>query len=152
MGVGEIVLVSVVAFVLLVLGPILLVTVTWLRRLRDAALQEALALGEPLRLEPQAHLVGRTSLGVGQARGNGCLSLTRDRLLFVQWVPRRTIAIDRSSITSVSRVDSHLGKRTGTPFLLVAWEDDTGADSAAFRVVDLDAWERAIDARAQVPG
>ena len=84
--------------------------------------------------------------------GVGEIVLTRDRLIFVQWTPRRTIEIPRSSIRSVSRVDSHLGKRTGTPFLLVAWEDDTGADSAAFRVVDLDAWERAIDARAQVPG
>jgi hypothetical protein len=143
-GVAEIVVIAVVAVVLFVLGPILLVSVKWLRRLRDTALAEAVALGDPVCIEPQAHLVGLGSLGVTQARGNGCLSLTADRLIFVQWVPRRTISVRRSAIRSVSRVDSHLGKRTGTPFLRVDWADDDGADNAAFRVVDLDAWERAL--------
>jgi hypothetical protein len=52
------------------------------------------------------------------------------------WLPRRELAIRRSSITAVDTADSHLGKRIGRPLLRVAFDDDV----AAWWVRELDRW------------
>lgn len=91
---------------------------------------------EPILVEESANYFGRRSAGRFQIRGNGCLALGEDQLVFVQWLPRRDLVIRRSAITAVDTVDSHLGKRVGRPLLRVAFDDDV----AAWWVHDLDRW------------
>lgn len=91
---------------------------------------------EPILVAENANYFGRRSAGRFQIRGNGCLALGEDQLVFVQWLPRRDLVIRRSAITAVDSVDSHLGKRVGRPLLRVAFEGDV----AAWWVHDLDRW------------
>lgn len=146
-GTGEIVTIAVVAALLFVFLPLLALVPlvgAWLRRIRASAEAEAREAGPTRLLDPGALGVGVTSRGPTQLRGTGCLAATDRELVFVQWVPRRTLRIPRASIVGVTRVDSHLGKRMGTPFLHVTWGEPGATDSAAWRVADLVAWEREL--------
>ena len=91
---------------------------------------------EPLLVDESANYFGRSSAGRFQIRGNGCLALGDEQLVFVMWLPRRELAIRRSAITAVDTADSHLGKRIGRPLLRVAFDGDV----AAWWVRDLDRW------------
>jgi hypothetical protein len=91
---------------------------------------------EPVLVDESANFFGRRSAGRFQIRGNGCLALGDEQLVFVMWLPRRELAIRRSSITAVDTADSHLGKRIGRPLLRVAFDDDV----AAWWVRELDRW------------
>jgi hypothetical protein len=91
---------------------------------------------EPVLVDESANFFGRRSAGRFQLRGNGCLALGDEQLVFVMWLPRRELAIQRSSITAVDTADSHLGKRVGRPLLRVAFDDDV----AAWLVRDPDRW------------
>jgi hypothetical protein len=91
---------------------------------------------EPMLSDDSANYFGRDSRGWRQIRGNGCLALGVDKLVFAMWFPRRDLVIERSEITSVTTVDSHLGKRVGRPLLHVSF----GKDAAAWWVHDLDRW------------
>ncbi|MEA2432750.1 MAG: hypothetical protein QOG54_207 [Actinomycetota bacterium] len=92
-----------------------------------------------------ANFFGLQSRGAAQMRGNGCLAITPDEVVFLMWLPRRDLYIPRQRITSVERVRSHLGKRIGRDLLKITFTDETGnPDSAAWFVHDLPAWEAAL--------
>ena len=95
---------------------------------------------EPQLEDDGANFLGRTSKSVFQLRGNGCLALGDEQLVFVMWWPRRELVIDRSAITAVDTVKSHLGKSIGRPLLRVAFE----GESAAWFVRSLDHWRAAL--------
>ena len=95
---------------------------------------------EPLLEDDSANYFGRTSKSAFQIRGNGCLALGPDRLVFVMWFPRRELVIERSSITGVDTTRWHLGKTVGRPLLRVTF----GGESAAWLVRDLSHWEAAL--------
>lgn len=118
-------------------------------RLRaDAEATARQALGtEPQVLDPQANFFGLETRGVTQIRGNGCLALDGAVLVFVQWVPRRTLRISRDRIASVEQASSHLGKTSGMPLLRVRFKNDSGkADTVAWAVQDLGGWLLALTA------
>lgn len=124
--------------------------VAWLRRLRDDALAELDQIAGPTqRVDPTASCLGRTSAGLAQIRGNGCLGATDDALIFVQWLPRSILRIPRDAITSVETPRSHLGKRKGTELLRVSWRHDGTSDSVAWAVRDLRGWLALLDDRSR---
>jgi hypothetical protein len=98
-------------------------------------------LGEEALLEDDgANYFGRTSKSRFQMRGNGCLVLGPDRLVFVMWWPRRELVVDRSTITAVDTTKWHLGKTIGQPLLRITFGDE----SAAWLVRGLNRWLAAL--------
>jgi hypothetical protein len=95
---------------------------------------------EPLLEDDSANFLGRTSKSAFQLRGNGCLALGDEQLVFVMWWPRRELVIDRAAITAVATVKGHLGKTIGRPLLRVTFE----GESAAWYVRQLDQWLAAL--------
>ena len=115
------------------------------RRRTAEEVRARLGESEILAIDESANCFGVESAGVTQVRGNGCLAVTGDELLFIMWVPRKEISIPRAWITGVERADSHLGKRIFRPLLRVRFTDDQArADSVAWAVRDLAAWEAAL--------
>ncbi len=101
--------------------------------------------GLTLLREEDANSFGVESGGVWQVRGNGNLALTKNELLFAQWVPNRLLRIPRSSIVEVTTARSHLGKAIRRDLLKVVWSTDLGTqDSIALWVGDLDGWLEAL--------
>jgi hypothetical protein len=135
--------------VALVLGINILVWVPMLVWIRHRARAGAATLdqeleGEPTRMAATVNFFGRLSAGRGQVRGNGNLALTAEELVFVQWLPRRTLRIPRRDITAVETPRSFLGKSQGVELLCVHWSGEDGNDQAAWRVRELDKWVAAI--------
>lgn len=96
-------------------------------------------------IDERANCFGVESAGVTQIRGNGCLALGRDTLLFRMWIPKKEIAIPRERIIEVERVRTHLGKTKGRDLLRVRFSTPGGTeDSVAWLVHDLPAWEAAL--------
>ena len=113
------------------------------RRLQRRAAAEIRAeLGDRIvAIDERANFFGLGSSGAGQIRGNGCLAVTDDEILFRMWWPKKKIRIGRDRIASVGHTKSHLGKTVGRPLLLVSFAGDMGQeDSAAWLVTDLDSW------------
>ena len=116
----------------------------WMR----AAAAEAEGLlgpGAVVLSDETANFFGLESRGPAQIRGNGFLGLSDDELVFVMWLPRRTIRIPRASMSSIDRPRSHLGKTVGHPLLKILFTNAEGqTDSAAWLVRDLGAWEATL--------
>jgi hypothetical protein len=101
--------------------------------------------GEELLRSEGANSFGIESAGRAQVRGNGNLALTRDEVLFAQWIPNRLTRIRRDRIVEVSTPRSHLGKTMGRKLLKIAWTTELGEeDSIALLVPDLDGWLDAL--------
>lgn len=102
-------------------------------------------LGEVVVLDDSALFFGIESGGATQLRGNGCLGASGTEVVFVRWWPRKEVRIERERITAIERTRSHLGKRIGRDLLKVIFTNDQGqADSIAWFVNDLSAWEAAL--------
>lgn len=128
----------------------------WLLRplSRPGAARARALLGgrEPVLADDLANCFGVESAGAAQLRGNGCLALGPDLLVFAMWLPKRDIVVPRTRILEVDTPRSHLRKSVGRPLLRVAWAREDGVqDRAAWFVRDLDAWLAALgyDASAQ---
>lgn len=101
--------------------------------------------GRVALLDEGSNFFGLQSKGVRQIRGNGCLALSPDEILFVMWWPRRELRIARDRITGVERTKWHIGKTVGRNLLKVHFVNDAGAaDSAAWYVSDLASWQAAL--------
>jgi hypothetical protein len=120
------------------------VLILWIRGLsRSAAAKMRARLGEHriLLMDRGANFFGVKSRGIGQLRGNGCLALTRDELLFLMWVPRREIRIPRSDILRAGKTRTHVGKASFFPLLRVHFRNEEGKEDAiAWRVRNLKEW------------
>ncbi len=115
------------------------------RRRTAAEVRARLGEAEIVAIDESANFFGAETRGVLQLRGNGCLGATDDEVLFIMWFPRKEISFPRARITAVERAKSHLGKRIFRPLLRVRFRDDQGrADSVAWYVRDLPAWEAAL--------
>ena len=86
----------------------------------------------------KANFYGVASEGKGQTRGLGTLALTRDELIFVQFVPDRVIRVPRSRIVGATLARSFLGKTQSRELLVVSWDNE----AAAWDVPDVASWER----------
>ena len=116
----------------------------WFRRTAEEV-RSRLGEGEILAIDESALCFGIESKGAFQLRGNGCLAATNDEVLFIMWLPHREISIPRAWITAVERAQSHLGKRIFRTLLRIGFTDEQGrADSVAWYVRDLPAWEAAL--------
>lgn len=101
--------------------------------------------GKPAqRIDDMANFFGLQSVGAVQARGNGCLALGEDALLFAQWVPQRDVRIPLHDVIEVDQADSHLGKSTFRKLLRVRWKVDGREETAAWFVRDVDGWTTAL--------
>lgn len=110
-----------------------------------AEVVEQLGGDDVLLLDDRANCFGVESRGATQLRGNGCLALTADEIVFVMWVPRREVRMARHSITSIEAVKRWLGKTVGRPLLCIRYVGAEGPDAVAFLVRDLAAWQTSLD-------
>jgi hypothetical protein len=108
-------------------------------------LRNRLGPGRVVLIDESANSFGVQSRGIWQMRGNGCLALTSDEIVFVMWWPRRELRIPRSRITSVEQTKWHLGKTRGRALLKVGFVNEAGApDSVAWYVTHLAEWKAAL--------
>jgi hypothetical protein len=121
---------------------------------RTAAANEVFARMDPsgALVDDAADSYGVTSKGYRQVRGNGCLGLSADGLLFVPWTADQDelwIPIDH--VLSADTTDAHLGKGKGRLLLRVRFVDEAGSeDSVAWAVKDPPRWVSTLhDARAR---
>jgi hypothetical protein len=134
--------VSILAFVALLLFLIMLPVARRARRLKGEMEAE---LGDTAQRSENAQGLGLESRGKGQVRGNGWLVLTDDELRFRQWVPNRETRIPRSAITAVETDRWWLGKSVGRKLLVVRWRTpEGGEDAMAWNVRDLEGWLAAL--------
>lgn len=98
----------------------------------------------PQQMDDMANFLGLQSVGAVQARGNGCLALGDDALLFAQWVPQRTVVVPLQDVIEVDEADSHLGKSIFKKLLRVRWKVDGREETAAWFVRDLPGWVTAL--------
>ena len=114
-------------------------------RAAAAEVERVLGPGAVVIQDETANFFGIESRGATQVRGNGHLATSTDDVVFVMWVPRRTIRIPRTAITRVHRKRSHLGKTVGHELLALEFTNGDGEpDSAAWLVRDLASWEAAL--------
>lgn len=117
----------------------------WLRRRAAGAVRQLVGDGAIVAIDERANGFGVESAGALQVRGNGCLALTDDELVFVMWLPKRVLRIPRERITAVERTRWHLGKTMGRDLLRVRFTNERGEpDSAAWLVRDLPLWEATL--------
>lgn len=108
---------------------------------KKSTAQARAAAGEEVLCDTSANCFGVESRGMAQVRGNGCLCLGSEQLVFVLWLPRRMLEIPRSKLIGVEQVKSHLGKTKFVPLLKVIFTNDAGdEDSVAWTVRDLPRW------------
>ncbi len=89
---------------------------------------------------------GLESLGVWKIRGNGVLILTKEKLLFGMWKPKRDLSILIGNIYEISNPKSHLHKSVNRPLLKIVFKNEQGeSDSAAWYVRDLDKWNQILE-------
>ncbi len=135
-------------WVWVVLGTVLVLglivgLIVWARRAATGARGRADAATD-VRMREDVRSLGVTSLGRGQARGNGTLVLTGDALRFFQWVPAREFTIPLAQVTAVEEVRSHLGKTVGARLVKVTWETSQGPDSIAIQAPGHTNWLAAL--------
>ena len=109
---------------------------------RDAAAEVGRGIvSEPKLVDEKADCLGIESGGSAQVRGNCCLLLGAEELVWVMWKPQSTHRIARGKFRSVEVVRSHLGKSRGFKLVKLVFENDEGAsDSVAWLVQDLEGW------------
>jgi hypothetical protein len=118
----------------------------WIRRRAGAAREDldAAIAGRAVVARTQARFIGRRSAGLFQIRGTGELALTSDELIFVMWVPRRTLRVRRAEIEAIDTPRWFLGKSVGARLLRVRWRSGADVDEAAWHVPLLDDWLAAL--------
>jgi hypothetical protein len=114
-------------------------------RRRTAEIATQFTGGDVLLITPSANFFGQESKGIRQARGSGMLVLTRDRLYFELYIPKRITDIQLSAISAIETPGSHLGKTKMTPLLKVFYTNaNNQSDSAAWLVNDLGKWKTVL--------
>ncbi|MFH1532684.1 MAG: hypothetical protein ABIK09_18310 [Pseudomonadota bacterium] len=114
---------------------------------RKSAGEARAVAGEEVVCDKMANCFGVTSKGMAQIRGNGCLCLGSEQLVFVQWIPRRKLEIPRSMVLNVEQVKSHLGATKGVPLVKVTFTNAAGEeDSVAWVVRDHNRWMNELSA------
>jgi hypothetical protein len=107
---------------------------------RARADAEVLRGRTPAVLDDSALFFGLQSKGPVQLRGNGCLVLVDDELVFLQWVTDRVVRVPLADVIAVDTARGHLGKRIARDLLRVRWRVDGREETAAWFVHDLAAW------------
>lgn len=101
---------------------------------------------EILIFDDMANFFGQESLGALKVRGNGVLLLTKARLFFGMWKPKKEISIPVSSMVEIQNPKSYLHKSVFRPLLKVVFKSQQGEiDSAAWYVAYLDEWNNVLN-------
>lgn len=110
----------------------------------SARIAAALPPDAILRSDLTANCFGVASRGVWQVRGNGALVLAHDGLHFFMFLPADHRHVPLEAIKGLSFRKSFLGKATIYDLLVVDFEADGRADSAAWLLRDPRGWRAAI--------
>jgi len=133
----------VLGWLLILVGVVLLIKAIEHRRVQEV--RQLLSGQQILLLDSSANLMGQESLGVAAVHGNGILALTRSQLYFLMWLPKRETKVRTAGITAVETPRSYMGRSRLKPLLKVVFTNERGqADSAAWLVKDLEAWQDAL--------
>jgi len=113
-----------------------------MRRARKRSLRAAdsrCAGEDVIYRDPAAVYIGRESRGDRQLRGNGVFVLTREKVFFTLWLPRREVAIPLERIRGVDTPRQFLGRSVGRRLLRIRYVDAEGhPDTAAWFVRGLE--------------
>ncbi|HYW91152.1 MAG TPA: hypothetical protein VFA95_01590 [Gammaproteobacteria bacterium] len=113
-----------------------------MRRARRRSLRAAdsrCAGEEVVYRDPAAVYIGCESRGDRQLRGNGVFVLTREKVFFTLWLPRREVAIPLERIRGIDTPRQFLGRSVGRRLLQIRYVDAEGqADAAAWFVRGLE--------------
>ena len=142
---GAAIVVCAVFFLLLGIAGVGKLTVHLLKGPLESRVAAHYGPDEVLMKDIGANCFGLESRGVTQARGNGALVLTRERLHFFMFLPRREFVAPLDAITEVSLTHSHLGKATVFDLLKVRFTADGKPDSLAWYLADPRAWKARIE-------
>lgn len=116
----------------------------WWRRRRQRASQLAVqavaGLSVAVLVDPAARLVAASSTGRLSWPSTGTLALGTTRLVYVSANRHHRIAVERAHISNVAVARSHLGVDAGRALVVVEWDHDTCAGSAAWIVTDPPRW------------
>ncbi len=124
---------------------ILIVIVKILAKKRTAQVLKKFKDKNIVRISSSANFFGLQSKGSGQVRGNGILVLTKNKIYFEMWLPKKVIDIPISKIVKVDTVKSHLKKTKFKPLLKITFtHEDGNKDSAAWLVNNTQEWRDGI--------
>lgn len=94
-----------------------------------------------LEISFQPNFYGVASKKSRQVRGNGILILTREKLFFEMYYPRKEVSIELRSITDIETPKGFLNKTRFRPLLKITFINDEGkTDAAAWELRNLDNW------------
>lgn len=114
------------------------------RKLQKKRYKELLAIVPQeaiLMVSSSANFFGVASRKGRQIRGNGVLAVTREQVVFLQWVPKKRLTIPIRSISHVSSVKAFNGKTRFRPLLKIEFTDEIGQQEAGgWLVTNLDQW------------
>jgi hypothetical protein len=119
--------------------------VWWLRRKKVAITRQWEREGAVFLRGPEgANFSGLESQGIGQVRGNGFIALTGEDLRITRAIPAAEWRIPHRQIKQATLEPSFLGKRRGSPVLVITFEADSQVDRLGVYVRDGQAWVEAI--------
>lgn len=111
-------------------------------------LNEMLDLHDPYCVESRARSLSPAWLRLFPLVGKGCLALHREHLIFLQWLPKRTLLIRTQRIRSVEGQPGLGGTHRGV--LRVTWSDaEKGQRTASWRVRNLPEWMEILGPRSR---
>lgn len=122
------------------LGGILFLVISRVKKKAEAVIREEFDASQIIRSDPMANFFGVQSKGGAQIRGNGPLVLTKEKLWFRLLVPKKTVEIPFSSVTTVRTDKWFLHKTKGRPVLIVEYTTPDGPDAAGWIVRDTEGW------------
>lgn len=94
-----------------------------------------------LLVASNANFFGQQSARFSQIRGNGTLVLTKDKLYFELFLPRRIIEIPLGKIESIQESSSYLGRITLSKLIKVNYRNKSNSvDSCAWLVRNRKEW------------
>jgi hypothetical protein len=139
-------IIAIVLVVVIVIGFLLLwLYVSKTRKQSSGEVRERLGGDAVVLIDGEAHCYGLESKDHSYLSTFGCLGMTGDKLLYVQWSPKEELELRRSDITGVEVTREHRGKEREEDLLSITFRDADGeTDKVAWKLTDLDAWMKEL--------
>ena len=116
----------------------------WARRMQRenaTATVERLGADRVLLVDETARLLGLASEQPAAGAAWGCLAVTADEVLFVQWKPKREVRIERSRLKSVEAPSLPIGRKGPVQLLALRYASaHDSIEAVAFHVSELPRW------------
>jgi hypothetical protein len=142
------VILLVVAALVIVGFVVLTLFVTNARKKTVQEVKDRLGPSDIILLDEKARCHGLESRGHGYLQTMGCLAVTPDRMLYLQWSPREELEVSRVDILGLDERREHNGRDRGADLLAVKFRNsdaEDGEDVVAWQVASLEAWSEELE-------